>query len=118
MGSHAVARSVSRAAGLKRSFPTCSILDPGRYVKKIGFEGAPAGMNPRLTSIAGPLKGTSYPLAVEETTIGRESSNQLCIGDSSVSRRHCLVKREGDLFRVKDLESLNGTFINDVPVKE
>ncbi len=75
-------------------------------------------MNPRLTSIAGPLKGTSYPLAVEETTIGRESGNQLCIGDSSVSRRHCVVKREADLFRIKDLESLNGTFINDVPVKE
>jgi Nif-specific regulatory protein len=75
-------------------------------------------MNPRLTAIAGPLKGTSYPLAVEETTIGRESANQLCIGDSSVSRRHCVIKREADRFSIKDLESLNGTFINDVPVKE
>src|SRR5215210_6987973 len=77
-----------------------------------------AGMNPRLTAIAGPLKGTSYPLTVEETTIGRESANQLCIGDSSVSRRHCVIKREADQFKINHLESLNGTFINDVPVKE
>jgi Nif-specific regulatory protein len=77
-------------------------------------------MNPRLTAIAGPLKGTNYPLqAVTETTIGRESANQLCITDSSVSRRHCVISRDAeDQFRIKDLESLNGTFVNDVPVKE
>jgi Nif-specific regulatory protein len=76
-------------------------------------------MNPRLTAIAGPLNGQIYPLqAGEETTIGRESSNQLCIPDGSVSRRHCVVRREADQFKIKDLESLNGTFVNDVPVKE
>jgi Nif-specific regulatory protein len=54
----------------------------------------------------------------EETTIGRDSSNQLCIADGSVSRRHCVVERAADRFKIKDLESLNGTFVNDVPVKE
>jgi Nif-specific regulatory protein len=69
--------------------------------------------------VAGPLKGRTFPLQPgEETTIGRESSNQLCIADGSVSRRHCVVRPEGELFKIKDLESLNGTFVNDVPVKE
>ncbi|HYG82752.1 MAG TPA: sigma 54-interacting transcriptional regulator [Pyrinomonadaceae bacterium] len=75
-------------------------------------------MNPRLAAIAGPLKGTNFTLTEEETSIGRESANRICLSDPSVSRRHCLIRREGDLFKVTDLESLNGTFVNDVPVKE
>src|SRR5262249_20540802 len=36
----------------------------------------------------------------------------------SVSRRHCLiVGREDELF-IRDLESRNGTFVNDIPIKE
>ncbi|HWS98733.1 MAG TPA: sigma 54-interacting transcriptional regulator [Pyrinomonadaceae bacterium] len=75
-------------------------------------------MNPRLAAIAGPLKGTNFTLTEDETSIGRESANRICLSDPSVSRRHCTIRREGDLFKVTDLESLNGTFVNDVPVKE
>jgi pSer/pThr/pTyr-binding forkhead associated (FHA) protein len=75
-------------------------------------------MYPRLAAIAGPLKGKSFTLVEDETSIGRESANVICLSDPSVSRRHCIVKREGDLFKISDLESLNGTFVNDVPVKE
>ncbi|HEY0380356.1 MAG TPA: sigma 54-interacting transcriptional regulator [Pyrinomonadaceae bacterium] len=75
-------------------------------------------MNPRLAAIAGPLKGTDFTLTEDETSIGRESANRICLSDPSVSRRHCIIKREGDLYKVADLESLNGTFVNDVPVKE
>ncbi|HKR00306.1 MAG TPA: sigma 54-interacting transcriptional regulator [Pyrinomonadaceae bacterium] len=75
-------------------------------------------MNPRLAAIAGPLKGKVFTLTEEETSVGRESANRLCLSDPSVSRRHCVIRQEGDLFKVNDLESLNGTFVNDVPVKE
>ena len=75
-------------------------------------------MNPRLAAIAGPLKGTNFTLTEDETSIGRESANRICLSDPSVSRRHCTIKRDGDLFKVTDLDSLNGTFVNDLPVKE
>jgi Nif-specific regulatory protein len=75
-------------------------------------------MTPRLAAIAGPLKGTIFSLLEAETSIGRESANRICLSNSSVSRRHCIIKREGELFKISDLESLNGTFVNDVPVKE
>ena len=75
-------------------------------------------MTPRLASIAGPLKGKTFVLTEEETAVGRESANQICLSDPSVSRRHCVIKREGELFKITDLESLNSTFVNDVPVKE
>jgi Nif-specific regulatory protein len=35
-----------------------------------------------------------------------------------VSRRHCLIKREGDQFKICDLDSYNGTFVNSIPIKE
>lgn len=77
-----------------------------------------AWMKPRLATVAGPLKGTIFNLTEAETSVGRESANVICLGDASVSRKHCLIKREGELFQVSDLDSLNGTFVNDVPIKE
>jgi Nif-specific regulatory protein len=75
-------------------------------------------MTPRLTAIGGPLKGTVFNLTEAEVCIGRESSNGLCIADSSVSRRHCRIEKEADAFTIFDLDSLNSTFVNDVPIKE
>ena len=76
-------------------------------------------MNPRLVSISGPLQGRTFPLAQNEaTSIGRESANLLCISDASVSRRHCLVNPEEGKWKLTDLESLNGSFVNGLPIKE
>lgn len=73
---------------------------------------------PRLIAISGPVLGTTFALTQEEVSIGRESSNLICVNDHSVSRRHCVIKREGESFRVIDLESYNGTFVNEVPIGE
>ena len=75
-------------------------------------------MMPRLITIAGPSKGAVFTLAEEEISIGREQSNQLSVADLSLSRRHCLIKSEAGKFKITDLSSLNGTFVNGVPVKE
>ena len=37
--------------------------------------------------------------------------------DAGVSRRHCMILRQGDQLLVEDLESLNGTYVNDVSVR-
>src|ERR1044072_5536459 len=75
-------------------------------------------MNPRLVAINGTLKGATFPLAVEETTIGRESASAVWLNHSSVSRRHCVIRRENGDFKLFDLDSYNGTFINGIPIKE
>jgi Nif-specific regulatory protein len=75
-------------------------------------------MNPRLAAITGPLKGTVLNLSDDETYIGRETTCAVCLPDRSVSRRHSLIRREAGQFTLSDLESLNSTFVNDVPVKE
>jgi Nif-specific regulatory protein len=82
------------------------------------IEGRNTGMNPRLVAMTGPVKGTTFALTEEEVSIGRETSNRLCIRDASISRRHCVVRKEGEQFKLTDLDSLNSTFVNDMPVKE
>jgi Nif-specific regulatory protein len=74
-------------------------------------------MNPRLTAIAGRLKGSVFAIDDLPVVIGRETAATLCIADASVSRRHSQIDKEKNEFVILDLDSLNGTFINDVPVK-
>ncbi|MBI1790498.1 MAG: sigma 54-interacting transcriptional regulator [Acidobacteria bacterium] len=75
-------------------------------------------MPPRLIALDGPLKGAVFPLDEDEITIGRDQSNRLVIGEDSVSPHHCRIRREGDDFRLIDLEGPCGTFVNNVPVRE
>ncbi len=46
---------------------------------------------PRLVAIAGPLAGSSLPLARQNMSVGRDESNDLVIADVSVSPRHCVL---------------------------
>src|SRR6266542_6799558 len=75
-------------------------------------------MGPRLVAIAGPRKGETFPLTEEELSIGRDASNSLRIRDRSVSRFHCSLNVEGGQYRIRDLDSRNGVFVNDIPVRE
>jgi Nif-specific regulatory protein len=71
-----------------------------------------------LEGLAGPLKGNSIPLSGDQTSIGREPSNAISVVDAGVSRKHCIIVREGDGFKIQDLNSRNSTFVNGVPITE
>jgi len=73
-------------------------------------------MQPRLAAISGKLKGAIFTVDEEPMTLGRETAANLCIADTSVSRRHSRIEKQGEKFVIADLGSLNGTFVNDVPV--
>src|SRR5437870_7120552 len=75
-------------------------------------------MNPRIVAVNGSRKEATVSLTSEEITIGRESASTVCLNHASVSRRHCLIRREHDDFKIFDLDSYNGTFVNGIPVKE
>lgn len=82
-----------------------------------GEQGVAAG-GARLEAVSGPLKGKVFSLAETEVSIGRDPSNQISLLDSLVSRRHCIIRKEADAFRLVDLESRNNTFVSGVPVRE
>jgi FHA domain-containing protein len=59
-----------------------------------------------------------FPLPGAETTVGRATTNDVCIDDDKVSRQHAIVRRTGNAgWRVTDLDSTNGTFVNDQRVR-
>ena len=75
-------------------------------------------MNPQLVALAGPLRGTTRGIPEQEASVGRDPSNWLPIDSISVSRRHCKLTGSASNYVVLDLDSLNGTFVNGLPVKE
>ena len=78
-----------------------------------------ARLRPRLLVIAGPAKDTTIPLPEGEATLGRDTTNAVAVPDASVSRKHCLLRREEDgRFQIRDLDSRNGTLVNGRAVKE
>jgi pSer/pThr/pTyr-binding forkhead associated (FHA) protein len=57
------------------------------------------------------------------TTIGRAPSNHIVIDNPTVSAQHAIIGRSADSYRLKDLDSTNGTqvngvFITDVELKD
>jgi two-component system cell cycle response regulator len=61
--------------------------------------------------------GKRFLLDRPEVVIGRGGDCDVQIDRDSVSRRHARVCREGDMWKVEDLNSTNGTYVNDVPVQ-
>jgi transcriptional regulator with GAF, ATPase, and Fis domain len=72
----------------------------------------------RLVALSGPLSGSTFALEAEAVTVGRDRSNLLHLRDLAVSRHHCILEPSGAGWRLRDLESLHGTFVNGVPVHE
>jgi len=51
-------------------------------------------------------------------SIGRDTSNSICLEDASVSPKHCVIRCERECFLLTDLDSDSGTFVNGIPVKQ
>ena len=87
-------------------------------MRNLGQTASAPAIGARLEAVSGPLKGKLFPLLNDEISIGRDPSNHISLLDSLVSRRHCVIRPEGDGFRLLDLESRNNTFISGVPVRD
>ncbi len=75
-------------------------------------------LRPRLLAISGQLKGQMFDLGPDGLAIGRELAHGIFIDDKSVSREHCVIRREGATVKVQDLGSLNGTVVNGEKIVE
>ncbi len=65
-----------------------------------------------------PEVGRRFPLEGEEVIIGRSSDAHIQIDRDSVSRRHARLAKADGGWIVQDLQSTNGSYVNDVPIQE
>jgi pSer/pThr/pTyr-binding forkhead associated (FHA) protein len=66
----------------------------------------------------GPNSGSRFLLDSDTTTAGRHPSSDIFLDDVTVSRRHAEFNRSGDGFVVRDVGSLNGTYLNRERIDE
>ena len=72
-----------------------------------------------LVRMSGPLAGMRYPVSQSITTIGRGAQNDVAIADSpTVSVRHLEIRKDGSDYKLYDLNSTNGTFVNGERIAE
>lgn len=57
-------------------------------------------------------KGRSYQLNQGRTTVGRLAENDISISDDTVGRRHATINEMNGHFKLSDLDSRNGTWLN------
>lgn len=78
----------------------------------------PTDKNITLSVIAGTSKGASHPLSKARVVIGRKGGGaDLEIDDQEVSRWHCAIEVKPDVVKLRDLDSTNGTFMEDERVR-
>ncbi|MBK5227302.1 MAG: zinc-ribbon and FHA domain-containing protein [Actinobacteria bacterium] len=67
----------------------------------------------------GPNAGSKFFLDSETTEIGRNPDSDIFLDDITVSRRHAeITRKEGEGFKLNDVGSLNGTYVNKERVEE
>ncbi|HEY3733169.1 MAG TPA: FHA domain-containing protein [Streptosporangiaceae bacterium] len=66
----------------------------------------------------GPNAGSRFLLDSDLTTAGRHPASDIFLDDVTVSRRHAEFYRRGAVFTVRDVGSLNGTYVNRERIEE
>lgn len=74
-------------------------------------EGLPPG-SALLVVRRGPNAGSRFLLDAPVTTAGRHPDSDIFLDDVTVSRRHAEFSRDGDSFAMRDVGSLNGSYVN------
>ena len=67
---------------------------------------------------SGDLTGSRFTLSRDITQIGRHQDSDILLDDITVSRRHAEIVRTSKSLIVRDLGSLNGTYVNQTRVDE
>ena len=66
----------------------------------------------------GPNAGSKFTLDQDVTRAGRHPKSDIFLDDITVSRRHAEIVRRGDGYVVRDVGSLNGTYLNRERIDE
>ncbi len=71
-----------------------------------------------LVVLRGPNTGARFLLDSDEVSTGRHPDSDIFLDDVTVSRTHAKFRREHESFLVRDVGSLNGTYVNRERIEE
>lgn len=72
----------------------------------------PAGKKVALSITGGPSQGRVFRLTRSRVVLGREDAD-IVLDDPSVSKKHCVLEVHGKSATLVDLDTTNGTFVDD-----
>ncbi len=72
----------------------------------------------QIVILDGPAKGRKLDLNKPVIRLGKREGNDLVLEEKTVSRNHVEILQSEDSYLLRDLDSTNGTYINDIRVKE
>jgi pSer/pThr/pTyr-binding forkhead associated (FHA) protein len=105
-------------AGAEPAGPTASQVEAaGPASGRAAVDALPVG-SALLVVYRGPTAGARFLLKDDSTTAGRHPTSEIFLDDASVSRRHAEFVRRGEGFTVRDIGSLNGTYVGRERVAE
>ncbi len=71
-----------------------------------------------LLVVKGPNIGDEFYIEKDEFIIGRSPESDVLLDDITVSRKHALLKKDGNDYRLLDAGSLNGSYLNGNIIEE
>ncbi len=78
----------------------------------------PQGKKRSLARFYDGSSGKALHVRKAEVSIGRDPENDIVIGDDTVSRKHAVLLYKNGKFTLRDLDSSNGTYVNDEKITE
>jgi len=97
--------------------PVDEVADTGDRTAPVGQLELPRGVG-LLVVMRGNEEGARFPLEIPETTVGRRPDSHVFLDDITVSRQHAVFSTEGQVTSVRDVGSLNGTYVNRTRIDE
>ena len=91
--------------------------DAGRVDAPVGLLELPRGVG-LLVVKRGTDDGARFPLESRDDQVGRHPESDIFLDDITVSRRHAEFVTEGQVTTVRDVGSLNGTYVNRARIDE
>jgi pSer/pThr/pTyr-binding forkhead associated (FHA) protein len=70
-----------------------------------------------LRAVRGNDAGKTFPLGKDVVIMGRGVSTDITLWDIRASRAHCRIDRRGNAYRISDLNSANGTYVNGKKIR-
>lgn len=71
-----------------------------------------------LKGLSGTFKGSDYFLEKEEFIVGRSPRSDMVINEDTISGRHAKIIKGEEHYEIQDLNSSNGTFVNDERISQ